>query len=73
MYRLPDGQPVGKPLTGEDAVIGLSFDDEGKYLAMGRGQTVEIWDAGTSEVSARSRSMSTISSYNSPRVLAASS
>jgi WD40 repeat protein len=53
VYRLPDGQAVGKPLTGEDGVLGLAFDDEGQYLAMGRGKTIEIWDAGSSDISAR--------------------
>ena len=53
VYRLPDGQPVGKPLTGDDGVLGLAFDDEGQYLAMGRGKTIEMWDAAKSDITAR--------------------
>jgi WD40 repeat protein len=53
LFRLPDGQPVGKPLTGDAPVFGLAFDDDGKYLAVGRGKTIELWDVGARAVVGR--------------------
>jgi WD40 repeat protein len=53
VFRLPDGQPVGQALTGDGPALALAFDDGGKYLAMGRGKTIDLWDTAAAGVVVR--------------------